>query len=57
MKVKKTEPNTHLCQGVWLPLKALSPWMIHLSTWRVLYTGLDYSLRLLSQKSPLLGGH
>lgn len=38
---KKKNPNTHLCQGFWLALKVLSPWMSHLATWWVLYIGLD----------------
>lgn len=41
MKVKKTNNNTNLCQELWLVLKVLSPWLSHLSSWWVLYAGLD----------------
>jgi len=38
---KEKNPNTHLCQGLWLAVKVLSPRVSHLSTWWVVYAGLD----------------
>lgn len=53
---KKKTPNTHLCWGLWLALKVLSPWMSHLSTWWVLYTGLGSTVELcFAEESPPRG--